>query len=235
MNAPIDLGAAYDRWYSRIGADRGDEGVLHASDVGGCFYATYTRLAGMPQIPKDEDSRAAFLMGFAVEDYVGGALAAFTAQGYVVTKGREIAHRGLVGHLDYDLEKDGKCVAVIDVRTTKSKFLEVKHDHALKSAFYADHLGAEWFCEWVFSLGFGKVSAQKAFWLRTADYLDEIEPTVRYLNEMAQLLNDAEEIVPRQEPPRGETWRCDKGYCDAPCFRNAKYVAPITEETVVVI
>ena len=231
MNAPIDLGAAYDRWYSRIGADRGDEGVLHASDVGGCFYATYTRLAGMPQIPKDEDSRAAFLMGFAVEDYVGGALAAFTAQGYVVTKGREIAHRGLVGHLDYDLEKDGKCVAVIDVRTTKSKFLEVKHDHALKSAFYADHLGAEWFCEWVFSLGFGKIVAQKAFWLRTADYQAEIDANVMKLHGLTSEHSDAPPI----EPPRGETWRCDKGYCDAPCIRNARYTAPITEETVVVI
>jgi hypothetical protein len=230
MNAPIDLGAAYDRWYSRIGADRGDEGVLHASDVGGCFYATYTRLAGMPQIPKDEDSRAAFLMGFAVEDYVGGALAAFTAQGYVVTKGREIQHRGLVGHLDYDIEKDGKSVAVIDVRTTKSKILEVKHDHALKSALYSDALGAEWFCEWVFGLGFGKIVAQKAFWLRTADYLGEVSDNVARLHAITQL-----GWVPPVEPPRGETWRCAKGYCDAPCFRNARYVAPITEETVVVI
>ena len=215
---PIDLETAYERFYQRIGADRNDEHLLHASDLGGCLYATHTRLAGKPQMPFDNDSRDSFLMGFAVEDYVGSALDTFTAQGYVVTKGREVNFCGIIGHLDYDIsDKDGKCVAVIDVRTTKNKVLEVKHDHALKSAFYAEALGGEVFCEWMFSLGFGKVTGQKQFWLKTRDYRAEMLETIPKL----LAIRDGE--VPAMEPPRGETWRCTKGYCNAPCQLNARY------------
>jgi hypothetical protein len=218
MNAtPFDLDGAFSRFFATIGRDRGDEHVLHASDLGGCLFATYLRLKGEAQMPFDDDSRDAFLMGFAVEDYVGAALAEFIAQGYVVTKGREIVHEGLVGHLDYDIsDPAGNVLAVIDVRTTKAKALEVKHDHAVKSAFYAKALGAPVFAEWLFSLGFGKVTGNRAVWLTTADYADEIATMIPQLH----AIRDGAE--PAVEPPRNETWRCEK-YCSAPCPRNLRY------------
>ena len=213
----FDLDGAFTRFYETLGSDRGDEHVLHASDLGGCRFATFQRLRGEAMLPFDDDSRDAFLMGFAVEDYVGAALAEFTTQGYVVTKGREIVHQGLVGHLDYDIsDAAGNVLAVIDVRTTKAKTLEVKHDHALKSAFYAQALGAPVFAEWLFSLGFGKVTGRRAVWLQTADYATEIAALLPQLH----ALRDGD--VPPIAPPRDETWRCEK-YCSAPCPRNARY------------
>jgi hypothetical protein len=223
MKPPIDLDKLYADFVAKIGADRGDEHRLHGSDLGGCDYATYLRLKGEPRLPFDEDTIHRFYMGHMVEKYVVDALPFWD-----LAHGRVVDHRGFVGHLDYNFDFESHTV-VIDVSTTRGKEAKPQYSHALKTAFYADAIGADLFAEWVFRIGYGgKVLPPVAYWFETKDFLATIDERVKTLHAI-----EFGELVPAIEPPvqmnwNGttfvasgglETWRCAK-YCNAPCPRN---------------
>jgi len=223
MKPPIDLGELYARFADKIGADRGDEHRLHASDLGSCLYATHLRLKGEPRLPFDQDSLDRFYMGHMVEKFVFGAF-----EGYSFTAGDVIDHRGIIGHLDLYGDVTTATV-VVDISTTRAKESKPQYSHTLKTAFYADAKGCEQFCEWVFRIGYGgKVLPPVAYWFETKDFLATIDERVKVLQAI-----EFDGLVPAIEPPvqmnwNGatfvpsgglETWRCAK-YCNAPCPRN---------------
>ncbi|GAC1546133.1 MAG: hypothetical protein NVS2B17_29130 [Candidatus Velthaea sp.] len=212
----VELDASFAKFAAKIGAPRGDEGVLHGSDLSACDYATWLRINGEYQLPFDDGSRERFLMGHAVEAYIAGAFDGLRERGFVVTHGREIDHLGIVGHLDFDISQDGRILAVVDVTTTAGKSCEPQDSHKLKTAFYAHALGAPEFCEWVFQLGWGKIVAQQAHWFATAAHVGAVESALERLSHV-KVGSEA----PAMEPPRGQEWRC-KQYCQAYCPRNGK-------------
>ena len=229
MNAPFDVSALWSRFEQTMIAPRGDEDRLHGSDLLACDRATWLRLQGEPTLPFDGDSIAQFMMGHAVEAYVTGALDHLAAEGYTITRGREVEYRGSVGHVDVDLElwpyggDVSEAVAVLDVRTTKAKEPEPKDAHVLKSAFYAVALGAPHFAEWVFCLGFGKIAKSACFWFETEKYRARVEEAIDRLEAVAG------GELPEAEPPTGMEWLCGKpgsgtSYCRANCWRNARLV-----------
>lgn len=231
MKPPIDLDSLYAAFVQDIGDDRGDEHRLHGSDLGGCDYATYLRLQGNARLPFDEDTIARFFTGHMVENYVVKAVKKFEESGphIVVRHGHVIDYKGIVGHLDLDITgPSGNGIAVIDVRTTRGK-VEPQYSHVLKSAFYADAIGADTFCEWVFKVTFGKIAPPVAFWFETVQWLDALYSRIDTLKKL-----EFDGLVPAIEPPVQyrwsgeafeatgglETWRCEK-YCNAICPRNA--------------
>jgi hypothetical protein len=217
----LDLDALWGAFYGKIGEDRGDEHRLHGSDLGGCDYATYLRLQGEPSLPFDAASIDRFFTGHMVEHYVFGALAGLEA-----THGEVVDHDGIVGHIDFAVER-----CIIDVSTTRGKTAEPKYGHALKSAFYAHAKGYEDFAEWVFRIDYkGNVQKPMAYWFKVADFRDAIDARVAYLKKI-----EAGHLAPPMEPPPQmewrngrfvhegalEAWRC-RAYCEARCPRNAK-------------
>jgi len=220
--APLDLQGALDAFFARVGASRGDELLLHSSDLAGCDFATYARIHGEPQLPFDQDSRDSFLMGYAVEAYLASAFDCFVTQGYSVVIGGEIqTSDGWSAHPDVRLEKDGATFCVFDVTTTKAKAPDWKRGHALKTADYALRLGAPWFAEIVLTLGFGKVTGYKPHWFRTEDWREAVEVARERVQTIA-----ASPEPPAMEPPTGDEWRCGKpgsgkSYCQSRCPRNA--------------
>ena len=231
MKPPIDLDKLYADFVATIGSDRGDEHRLHGSDLGGCDYATYLRLKGEPRMPFDDDTIHRFYMGHMVEKYVAGAIQVLEDQSYVVKIGNVIDSHGVIGHLDFEVIGGGHH-SVIDVTTTRGKEAKPMYSHALKSAFYAEAVDADRFCEWVFKIGYGgKVQAPVAYWFDTEDFLKIIDDRVKVLQAI-----EFDGLVPAIEPPQkrewdgtmfvlkpGErdTWKC-RAYCNAPCPRNEK-------------
>ncbi len=216
MNAPFNGDWLVRDFLWSFGEPRGDELELHASDVSGCRYATALRIGGSPTMPRDEASKGVFALGHAVEALLTDAFAPLRADGWTVTRGREVNYRGIVGHIDYDLEREGMKI-VVDVTTTKAKTTDYKMTHALKSAVYALAIGAPMFAEVVCRLGFGTLADAQWHWFSTADYAPRIEAAIDEL--LALRAAGAKGELPVCEPPPGEQWRC-RAYCDALCPRN---------------
>lgn len=229
---PIDLNEAWERHVATVLSDRDDEHRIHGSDLHSCDFALWQRLHGVEQIPNDDGAFANFERGHAYENRVHDAILAYAIPlGYVVTRGREVDEDGIVGHLDFVLEKDGKPVAVIDATTTASKSTAWSYGHTLKSAFYAVAIGADTFCEWVFSIGFGgKINAHEPHWFSLDDeFLDmtwrDIVFTERDLAKAVAARTTAPPASPPIDPLTGEAeaWRCNKGYCRARCDYNVRF------------
>ena len=150
------------------------------------------------------------------------------------------------GNLDWTLERDGITIATIDLSTTAARSPEWKYGHALKSAFYAMAVGADHFCEWVFSIGMaGKVTAQQAHWFALSDVVDGSSWRDRVEDAITRKLTIDAIAQPIPEPPidpingAQETWRCGKvssktgvgtSYCSAQCPRNAAWTHPASVE-----
>ncbi len=218
MTPPFNAAILVHDFLDTHGEPRGDEHLLHMSDISGCRYATALRIGGSPVMPKDWATKLTFATGFAAEEYFVGLFAPLRADGWIVTKGREVAYRGVVGHIDYDLEREGMKI-VVDVTTTKAKTTDYKMTHALKSAGYALAIGAPMFAEVVIALGFGTIKEVAWHWFSTADYAARIDAAIDGL----LALRDSGEL-PLMAPPEGEEWRC-RAYCDALCPRNDRLVA----------
>lgn len=241
MMEVLNLADAWEDHVTRVLADRDDAAEIHGSDLHACAFALHQRVHGEAQMPFDQSSFANFERGHAYETRLHDAIVEYAKpRGFEVSHGRKVTYRGIVGNLDWTIERDGKVVATIDLSTTASKLPEVKYGHALKSAFYALAVGADQFCEWVFCIGFGgKIVAQQPHWFSLDE---EAIDGVTWRDAVHAAIEDVQMLVARRdapipEPPtdpfdgRPETWRCGKrdkngvgtSYCRAKCPKNAAY------------
>lgn len=212
IEPPFDGQALWSRFFASHGEPRGDEGVLHLSDLAGCDYATYLRMRGDEQLPPDADTVGAWFLGHAVEGYLTEMLAPLVADGWSVRRwsaddDATVEWNGMVGHPDFVLEK-GNARVYLDPTTTKARTTEMRDSHAIKTAANALALEAQWGAEIVVRLAFGKVVEAQWHWVDPEDYRERIEARTAALHAI-----EAGE-VPAMAPPDGEEWRCKK-YCDA--------------------
>lgn len=242
MNAPIDLTAVWQRHVERVLSDEGpgrDPRRLSGSDLHSCDYDLYERLRGAQRVPRTMSTFSAFERGHAYERRVFEALAETLPTEALQAYNPEfiVEHDGIPGHPDFRVELPDGARVVIDCTTTASKFTEWKYGHALKSAFYAVALKYDYFCEWVFSIGFGgNILAQEAHWFSLDEeyqgrtWRSRVERAIAHKKAIASL-TEAPPTIPPIDPADGkpEEWRC-KSYCDCICPLNQKLKPNISKE-----
>lgn len=216
VTGPVELNPCWDAYLAKIGEQRGDEHLLHASDLGGCDFATAQRLAGKPQLPHDAETLERFRRGHSFEREALDSLFAL-GDDYNVSWGEEEIEP-LVCHIDFTIysRASGRAIAVVDVSTTASKDVSPSYGHTIKTAYYAMQREAPFVGEWVFSIGYGGlVKAREEHWYNTTDWETSVNER---LGMLARIKSGFE---PLPVPPTGEEWRC-RGYCDALCYRNER-------------
>lgn len=254
IDAPISLSAAREEHILRLVNRDADEGglVLHASDHGGCDYATHLRLLGTPRLPYTASTLANFERGLAYEHPFFDAISQYAKKLGFETEIAPPIEGDIAGHPDILLYEDGHLIAVIDPSTTASSSTAWKYSHAIKSAAYAVDMGCDLFCEWVHRFAWiGEKGGPRAYgiiesqehWFSLDDIpkLQTLPPGVHRASTWRELVAASIEriralrtTVPAQAPPidplsgEPETWRC-RAYCEAQCSLNQRLPQSVEE------